>query len=53
MTGELPSEVRVELDAAEFGPATRVGTLRRVSSATGPLVAFAYDEAWLVSGPKR
>jgi serine/threonine-protein kinase HipA len=47
MTGELPTEVGVELDAAEFGPVTRIGTLRRVSSAMGPLVAFAYDEAWL------
>ncbi len=47
MTGDLPSEVEVELDVAEIGRAIRIGTLRRVSSATGPLVAFAYDDAWL------
>ena len=46
MTADLPSEVTVELDAAELGPPLLIGTLRRVSSPSGPLVAFAYDEAW-------
>jgi serine/threonine-protein kinase HipA len=44
---ELPSEVAVELDAAELGGPVRVGGLRRVSSASGAVVAFAYDTAWL------
>ena len=47
MSRELPSEVTVELDAAELGGPARVGSLRRVPSATGGVVAFAYDAAWL------
>jgi serine/threonine-protein kinase HipA len=44
---ELPSEVTVDLDAAELGGPARVGRLRRVPSATGGVVAFAYDDGWL------
>ena len=47
MSRELPHEVTVELDAAELGGPVRVGTLRRVSSPSGAVVAFGYDEAWL------
>jgi serine/threonine-protein kinase HipA len=47
MSRELPSEVTVELDAAELGGPVRVGRLRRVPSASGAVVAFAYDAAWL------
>ena len=47
MSRDLPSEVRVELDAAELGGQVRVGHLRRVPAASGAVVAFAYDEAWL------
>lgn len=47
MTRELPSEVTVELDAAELGGPVRVGRLRRVPSPSGAIVAFAYDAAWL------
>ena len=46
MSRELPAEVAVELDAAELGGPVRVGTLRRVPSPSGAVVAFAYDEAW-------
>jgi len=44
---ELPAAVAVELDAAELGGPVRVGSLRRVPSASGAVVAFAYDAAWL------
>jgi serine/threonine-protein kinase HipA len=47
MTRELPSEVAVELDAAELGGPVRVGRLRRVQSPSGAVVAFGYDAAWL------
>lgn len=47
MSRELPREVTVELDAAELGGPVRVGTLRRVPSPSGAVVAFAYDEGWL------
>lgn len=47
MSRELPSEVTVELDAADLGGPVRVGRLRRVPSASGAVVAFAYDAAWL------
>jgi len=47
MSPELPSEVSVELDAAELGARVRIGSLRRVRAGTGVVVAFAYDEAWL------
>lgn len=47
MTPELPAEVAVELDAAELGGPVRVGTLRRVASSSGGVVAFAYDATWL------
>lgn len=47
MSRELPAEVAVEVDAAELGGPVRVGTLRRVPSPSGAVVAFAYDEAWL------
>lgn len=47
MSHELPAEVAVELDAAELDGPVRVGTLRRVPSPSGAVVAFAYDEAWL------
>ena len=43
-----PPVVAVELDAAELGGPVRIGTLRRIAAPTGALVAFAYDEAWLV-----
>jgi serine/threonine-protein kinase HipA len=48
MSLSLPSVVSVELDAAELGGPVRIGTLRRVAAPTGALVAFAYDEAWVV-----
>ena len=47
MSRDLPAAVSVELDAAELGDPVRVGSLRRVPSASGAIVAFAYDEAWL------
>ena len=47
MSRELPTEVAVELDAADLGGPLRVGRLRRVPSLSGAVVAFAYDEAWL------
>ncbi len=47
MSRELPHEVTVELDAAELGGPVRVGTLRRVPSPSGAVVAFGYDDAWL------
>ena len=47
MSRELPAEVSVELDAAELGGPARVGTLRRVPSPSGAIVAFVYDETWL------
>ena len=47
MSRELPTQVAVELNAAELGGPVRVGTLRRVPSPSGALVAFGYEEAWL------
>lgn len=47
MSSDLPAEVAVELDAAELGGPVRVGSLRRVPSASGAVVAFAYDGTWL------
>lgn len=47
MSRELPTEVNVELDASELGGRARIGTLRRVPSSAGAVVAFAYDEEWL------
>jgi serine/threonine-protein kinase HipA len=40
----LPTYVGVEIDAQEAGDHRRIGTLRRAGA--GPLVAFAYDDAW-------
>jgi hypothetical protein len=47
MSRELPAGVAVELDAIELGAPVQVGTLRRVPSSVGAVVAFAYHEAWL------
>ena len=47
MSRELPAAVSVELEARELGGPVRVGSLRRVPAASGAVVAFAYDEAWL------
>lgn len=47
MSPDLPTEVSVELDAAELGGPTEIGTLRRVSASGGGVVAFAYADAWL------
>jgi len=47
MRRELPTEVNVELDASELGGRARIGTLRRIPSSAGAVVAFAYDEEWL------
>lgn len=47
MNAGVSSLVSVELDAAELGGPTQIGTLRQISSPSGPLVAFAYDESWL------
>ncbi len=41
------SQVRVELDTAEHGPALPIGTLRRVAAAPESIIAFAYSDAWL------
>ena len=43
----LPSVVSVDLDAPELGNRVTLGTLRRIASPSGELIAFAYDDAWL------
>ncbi len=50
MTRELPDTVTVELDAADLGGPTTIGTLRRTRAVGGSLVGFAYDPAWLARG---
>ena len=47
MSRELPAGAAVQLDAIELGAPVQVGTLRRVPSSVGAVVAFAYHEAWL------
>ena len=46
MTGELPNQVDVHLDAGDLGPRRKVGTLRRSGAGDAP-IGFAYDEGWL------
>ena len=46
MTGDLPGQVEVFLDAADLGPCRRVGILRRSGPGDAP-IAFAYEEAWI------
>lgn len=40
-------ELAVHLDAADLGPACRIGVLRRERGRSGAVISFAYDEAWL------
>ena len=49
MTHQLPDAVTVELDSAELGGPTTIGTLQRTRAAGGSILGFAYDEAWLAS----
>ena len=46
MTGELPNQVEVFLDAADLGPFRRVGVLRRSGPGDTP-IAFAYEQEWI------
>jgi serine/threonine-protein kinase HipA len=47
VSGDLPDGVSVELDATELGGPLEIGTLRRLRASGGPVIAFAYEEAWL------
>ncbi len=47
MTSNSRSVVAVELDAAELGGPTPIGTLRHIAAPTDALVAFSYDEEWI------
>jgi Uncharacterized protein related to capsule biosynthesis enzymes len=44
---DLPDRVTVELDSAELGGPSTIGTLRRTRASGGSILAFAYDEAWI------
>ncbi len=47
MSPDLPEQVGVFLDAAEFGPRRRVGALRQVGRRPNAPVTFAYDAEWV------
>ncbi len=48
MTSALPSEVTVELDAAELDrDRRRIGSLRQVGAGPRAIIAFAYEPDWL------
>lgn len=47
MTTNLPDQVDVTLDAIEFGPPRKIGTLRQVGRRANAPIAFAYEQSWL------